>query len=87
MKDAPKVWDHIQSKTQDCGFGVTANAETPAVSDYNTPLDFQATRFDTRSRRLNTNMARTNPNGEPAAAAATGSAKASEKASEAKVPS
>jgi len=75
MKDAPKVWDQVKAATQDNGFGVTANAETPAVSDY-TPLDFSATRFDTRSRRLNTNIARTNPNGEVAAAA--GSAKASE---------
>ena len=74
MKDAPKVWDQVKASTQDNGFGVTANAETP-VSDY-TPLEFNATRFDTRSRRLNTNMARTNPNGEVAAAA--GSAKASE---------
>ena len=60
----------------DNGFGANPAAATPTVSDY-TPLDFHATRFDTRSRRLNTNMARTNPS-EAAAATTKVEAKASE---------
>ena len=76
MKNAPKIWDHIQAKTTDNGFGVTATNATPLADA--SGLDFHATRFETRSRRLNTNMARTNPDQSAAAAVASQSNKASE---------
>lgn len=50
MKSAPKVWDQICSKTQDKGFEMSG----PMSSNSN--VDFHATQFASRSRRLSTHV-------------------------------
>ena len=66
MKQAPKVWDRISPRDKGDS-QATPDLQPPQPNGAN--LDFQAQAFDRRSRRLNTNMARTQTGAIEAAAA------------------
>ena len=63
MKQAPKAWDAISPLAAQ-----NQNEITQFGQDNNLNLDFQTTNFERRSRRLNTNLARTGPDATPSQA-------------------